>query len=268
METIKILYICQEIFPYTAETFASQLCRELPQFAQENGNYEVRVFMPCFGNINERRNQLHEVQRLSGLNLIVDDNDHQLIIKVASIQSARIQIYFIDNETYFKRKAMYVDDNGESFKDNDERMIFFTRGVLETIKKLRWTPDIIHCNGFLTALSPLYIKTMYASDPFFAESKVVFSVYNDKFTNELNNQIEKKLGIKEIKGTKVIKDKKVTWETITKLACDYSDTVCIGEEGADDLIKGIQIDTPIEHYTKDLKKSYLEVYNKISQLNK
>src|SRR5512138_1560307 len=160
MESRKVLFISQEITPYLGETKLSKIGRYLPQGIQERGK-EIRTFMPRYGCINERRNQLHEVIRLSGMNLIIDDTDHPLIIKVASIQSARMQIYFIDNDDYFQRKGTVADDDGSEYADNDERCIFFARGVLETVKKLRWTPDIIHCHGWITALAPLYIKKVY-----------------------------------------------------------------------------------------------------------
>jgi len=266
MEPTRILYIYQEIFPYTQETFAAKLCRELPQFVQESGNYEVRVFVPCYGVINERRNQLHEVQRLSGLNLVVDDNDYQLIIKVASIQSARLQVYFIDNDVFFKRRAMWLDDNGDSFKDNDERMIFYIRGVLETIKKLRWTPNIIHCNGWFSSLAPALIKTSYSSDPFYAKSKVIFSIYNDRFANTVNKKIEKKLDIKLLDKQKLIKDKTVGWDTLINLAADYSDVVTEGEKEVKSLIKGL-VDTKKTKYIKykeDIKPVYLKLYKDLA----
>ncbi len=151
----KILYISQEIFPYLPESELANMGRYLPQAVQELGR-ETRTFMPKFGAINERRNQLHEVIRLSGMNLIIDDTDHPLIIKVASIQAARMQVYFIDNDDYFHRKNTIADDEEEEYDDNDERTIFFVRGVMETVKKLRWTPDVIHCQGWMTALAPLY----------------------------------------------------------------------------------------------------------------
>lgn len=157
MKATKVLFIAQEITPYLPESEIANVCRYLPQGVQERGR-EIRTFMPKYGNINERRNQLHEVIRLSGMNLIIDDTDHPLIIKVASIQAARMQVYFIDNEDYFQRKFTTEDENGNSFDDNDERSIFFVRGVMETVKKLRWVPDIIHCHGWMTALAPLYIK--------------------------------------------------------------------------------------------------------------
>src|SRR5512145_624712 len=160
MESRKVLFISQEIMPYLGETKLSKISRDLPQGIQERGK-EIRTFMPRYGSINERRNQLHEVIRLSGMNLIINDTDHPLIIKVASIQSARMQVYFIDNEDYFSRKATLKDSNDEPFSDNDERSIFFTRGVLETVKKLRWSPDVIHCHGWFTAPIAILIKKAY-----------------------------------------------------------------------------------------------------------
>ena len=188
----KILYICQQIMPYLPENEESKLCRELSQAMQERGN-EIRTFMPRYGCINERRNQLHEVIRLSGMNLIIDDNDHQLIIKVASIPSARIQIYFIDNEDFFSRRAVVTDENGAEFEDNDERMVFFARGVLETVKKLRWTPDIVHCHGWFSSIAPLYLRKVFNNDPIFRDVKIVSSLYEDRFTTPLNDQLRNKI---------------------------------------------------------------------------
>src|SRR5574344_470161 len=173
MDVVKVLYVPQEIFPYLPASEVSTISRELPQAIQEQGR-EIRTFMPKYGCINERRNQLHEVIRLSGMNLIIDDTDHPLIIKVASIQSARMQVYFIDNEDYFENREILADANGEEYDDNEERSIFFIRGVMETIKKLRWVPDIIHCHGWFSALAPLYIKKGYKDDPCFKNTKVVY----------------------------------------------------------------------------------------------
>ena len=188
----KILYICQQIMPYLPETEESKLCRELSQAMQERGN-EIRTFMPRYGCINERRNQLHEVIRLSGMNLIIDDNDHQLIIKVASIPSARIQIYFIDNEDFFSRRAVVTDENGVEFADNDERMVFFARGVLETVKKLRWTPDVVHCHGWFSSIAPLYLRKVFDNDPIFRDVKIVTSLYEDRFTTPLSSNLRSKI---------------------------------------------------------------------------
>ncbi len=159
MEKKKILFVSQEIAPFLPKSEISSTARRLPQGIQEAGK-EIRVFTPRFGSINERRHQLHEVIRLSGMNLIIDDNDHPLIIKVASIAAARMQVYFIDNDEYFKRKNTVVDDKGLDYEDNDERAMFFCRGVLETVKKLGWQPDVIHCHGWMTAPMALYIKKL------------------------------------------------------------------------------------------------------------
>jgi starch synthase len=166
--------------------------RYLPQAVQEKG-LEVRIFMPKFGSINERRNQLHEVIRLSGMNIIIDDTDHPLIIKVASIPAARMQVYFIDNEDYFHRKNTVANENNEEYDDNDERAIFFARGVMETVKKLRWSPDVIHCEGWITALVPLYVKKSYNDDPFFKHSKVVYSIFDDEFKKPLDEKFMDKI---------------------------------------------------------------------------
>lgn len=192
----RILYVCQEIKPYLVESDMASLCRALSQGMQERGN-EIRTFMPRYGCINEYRNQLHEVIRLSGMNLIIDDNDHQLIIKVASIPSARVQIYFIDNDDCFARKAALTDADGKPFDDNDERAIFFARGVLETVKKLRWQPDIVHCHGWFSSVVPIYLRHVFADDPIFKNVKIVVSLYDDAFEGELNPQMRKKSKMRE-----------------------------------------------------------------------
>lgn len=225
MSSKRILFITQEITPYLPESPVATTCRYLPQSIQEKGK-EIRTFMPRFGCINERRNQLHEVIRLSGMNIIIDDIDHPLIIKVASIQAARMQIYFIDNDDYFKRKATIAEENGTEFPDNDERSIFYVRGVLETVKKLRWIPDIIHCHGWMTALTPLYIKTAYADDPCFKDTKVIYSLYNDDFKREFNDDFTKKLKFDGIKDKEIASlNGEVSFEKLSKFAIDYSDGV-------------------------------------------
>jgi len=223
----KVLYISQEIFPYIPESDIANMGRYLPQAVQDRGR-ETRTFMPRFGAINERRNQLHEVIRLSGMNLIIDDTDHPLIIKVASIQSARLQVYFIDNEDFFHRKHTISDENNEEYSDNDERTIFFIRGVMETVKKLRWTPDVIHCLGWMTALAPLYIKKAYNQDPFFKNAKVIYSLFKDDFKSPFRSMFADKLlleGIEE-KDVAFLKEKNdIDYVTLNKLAINYSDGV-------------------------------------------
>lgn len=192
MSSGKILYVCQEITPYLPESDVATGARELLHAMYERG-YEVRTFMPRYGSINERRNQLHEVIRLSGMNLIIGENDHQLIIKVASIPSIRAQVYFIDNDDYFSRKAVLDDEEGALFEDNDERAIFFARGVLETVKKLRWKPDVIHCHGWFSCVLPAYLKSIFADDPMLKDTKVVQSLFSAGFEGQLNCGIRQKI---------------------------------------------------------------------------
>ena len=227
MEKKRILFVSQEITPYTEETPIGLKGRHLPQGIQEKGR-EIRTFMPRYGSINERRNQLHEVIRLSGMNLIIDNNDHPLIIKVASIQQARMQIYFIDNEDYFQRKASLYDKNNKFFDDNDERAIFFARGVLETVKKLGWAPDIIHCHGWFTSLIPLYVKKSYRDNPLFNETKVVMSIYNDDFKEDMPSDIGKKIKYDGITKQDLAYYKKTNFVSLMKAAVEYSDGVIIG----------------------------------------
>ena len=227
----RVLFVNSEIYPYLPENEMSRIGRNLPQGIQERKK-EIRSFMPRYGCINERKNQLHEVIRLSGMNLIIDDTDHQLIIKVASIQAARMQIYFIDNDDFFQRKANVSDKDGTLFADNDERAIFFIRGVLETIKKLSWKPNIIHCSGWFAALLPFYVKrTEYKNNPFFSNSKVVLSLFNEDFEGSLCENLSKKM--KADGGT--LKDwkmyKEPTYLNLMKAAISYSDAVVIAEEG-------------------------------------
>lgn len=231
--------------PYLPQTEMSYIGRYLPQGIQEKGK-EIRAFMPRYGLVNERRNQLHEVIRLSGMNLIIDDTDHSLIIKVASIQSARMQVYFIDNEDYFHRKHTLKDNEGNYFADNDERMIFFCRGVIETVKKLRWSPDLIHCHGWFTSLVPLYIKKSYNDDPLFSHSKIVVSVYNDDFSNTFADGFYKKAKMDGIKDTDVNPLKKTDYTSLTKFAIDNSDGVIIGNP---------TINPEIEKYITKIKKN-------------
>ena len=221
----KVLFITHEITPYVSESEMSLVGRNLPQAIQEKGR-EIRTFMPKWGNINERRNQLHEVIRLSGMNLIIDDTDHPLIIKVASIQSARMQVYFIDNDDYFQNRLQVVDENGVEYEDNDARAIFYARGVLETVKKLRWCPDVIHCHGWMTALAPLYIKKAYKDEPSFRDAKVVFSLYDNDFKEPFHPDFASKLLLKGISKKDVADLKEpVDYTALCKLAVDYSDGV-------------------------------------------
>lgn len=228
MEDAKILYIAQEIMPYVPESEISAICRNLPQAIQDKKK-DVRLFMPKFGNINERRNQLHEVIRLSGQNIAIDDTDHPLIIKVASVPSARMQVYFMDNEDLFQRKGIVSDTDGVEFEDNDERMIFFARGVLETVRKLRWTPDVIHCNGWFSALIPFYVKKACQEDPFFKNAKIVTSLYNDSFNSTFSNRFSEKIKFDDFNAeADVLAGKALNYSDLMKFAIDYSDGVIAG----------------------------------------
>ena len=227
---MKVLFITQEITPYLPESDMSIICRYLPQGIQEQGK-EIRAFMPRFGCINERRNQLHEVIRLSGMNLIITDTDHPLIIKVASIQSARMQVYFIDNEEYFGRRFTVCNEEKEYFPDNDERTVFFNRGVLETVRKLRWQPNIVHCHGWFTALAPLYIKKAFREDPLLTKAKVVYSVYNDSFQTQFNSEFKSKVFIDGVAKKDVAVLDKPTYFSLTKVAANFSDGfIFVGDE--------------------------------------
>ena len=228
-EPKRILFVSQQIYPYLdIETPIRMRNRQTPEYFQSKG-FETRTFMPKFGEINERRNQLHEVIRLSGINLIISDSDHPLLIKVASIQSARIQIYFIDNDVYFHRRKGLVDAEGVEFKDNDERCIFFARGVLETVKKLRWTPDIICCSGWMSALVPLYVKRAYNDTPFFCDAKVVLALDDEEYQTPFSPKFVDKLLIDGMLNSDVrsIAGLPVGYEDIMRLAIDYSDAVVI-----------------------------------------
>jgi len=260
MEKAKVLFISQEITPYLPESHMSKIGRYLPQGIQDQGK-EIRTFMPRFGCINERRNQLHEVIRLSGMNLIIDDTDHPLIIKVASIQAARMQVYFIDNEDYFQRKSALLDKDGKEFEDNDERIIFFARGALETTKKLRWAPDIVHCNGWFTALAPLYIKKSMNEDPHFANSKVVFTIYDNDFSNVWGDNFKEKLKIEGVSDDDLKVLEKCDYVNLIKLAITMSDGVIQGSETINpELISFIEASgKPFLSYHNE--EEYVEAYN-------
>lgn len=183
MAKTKILFITHEMSPFLEISKISEITRRLPHAMQEKG-FEIRILMPRFGSINERRNRLHEVIRLSGMNIVVDNNDNPLIIKVASLPAARMQVYFLDNEEYFQRKKIFRDEKGAFFEDNNERSLFFCKGALETVKKLGWSPDVVHCHGWFSAMVPAYLKTVYKDDPTFKDSKVFYSLYNEDFTDQ------------------------------------------------------------------------------------
>lgn len=207
MAKTKILFVSHEMSPFLELTNIAKITRELPQAMQERG-CEIRVLVPRFGNINERRNRLHEVIRLSGMNIVINDNDNPLIIKVASIPAARMQVYFLDNEEYFQRKYVFRDGKNKFYDDNDERMIFFCKGALETVKKLGWAPDVVHCHGWMSSLVPMYLKTTYKDDPTFKHAKIVYSAYENCFTEKLNKEFTRKAVLNDMNAndTKVFNE--------------------------------------------------------------
>lgn len=258
----KILFINQEISPYVPDNTLSLMGKNLPQAMQEL-NHEIRTFMPKWGTINERRGQLHEVIRLSGMNLIINDTDHPLIIKVASIQSARVQVYFIDNDDYFGKRLMEKDEQGEDYPDNGERAIFFARGVLETVKKLRWVPDIIHCQGWMSAVVPLYVKTAYHDEPSFAKTKVVTSLFSKSLEKDLGTNFKKCLEFREAKA-ELLEGYNDNFDIneLGKLSIDYSD----GVVQADEVVSTKLLDyarsknIPTLGYHKDFADEYEKFY--------
>lgn len=250
MENKKLLYISQEIAPYLPESPLAVFGRDLPQKVQEKG-FEVRTFMPKYGCINERRNQLHEVIRLSGMNIIIDDSDHPLIIKVATLQPSRMQVYFIDNDDYFLRAGAKELETVCSPGDNDERMMFFSRGIIETVKKLRWDPAVIHCTGWISTLVPMYVKRMYHDDPALAKSKIVYSLRNEKFDGTLDPRLAEKLKMLQFTdedlaplGSAPADDK-----ALNKLAIAHADAVVVSTP---------DVDPELVDYARSLSKPLLE----------
>ncbi len=263
-EPVKILFIVQDLMPYLPETVMARVARELPQYVQEQG-CEIRIFMPCYGIINERRNQLHEVQRLSGMNLIIDDSDHPLIIKVASLPQARMQVYFIDSEDFFRRRGTAVDADGNEYDDNDDRMIFFARGVLETIKKLRWAPDIIHCHGWMTSLVPMYIRTAYRDDAFFQNSKLIYSDYGNLFTKTFDKKFAKHILTKGVSEADVaeVDFSAVNYEDVARLATKYVDIIDAGSAEAIPELEKIAATYSVRFsaYDEEFKQKYMQLYS-------
>jgi starch synthase len=266
MEKSRILFVTQEITPFLSESNLADTVRKISQGVHEKDK-EIRIFMPRFGVVNERRHQLHEVIRLSGMNLIVDDADHPLIIKVASIPQARIQVYFIDNEEFFKRKRVFLDEKDKFSKDNDERAIFFCRGVAETVKKLGWTPDIVHCHGWMTAFMPLYLKSLYNEDPHFSSTSTMFSVYSDGFKGALSNKVLEKLAFDGIDTKDLVLKNSADADNVNQLGVQFADTIGIGDQAINaDLLSYIEKSgKPILEYQEeeDLVEAHQSFYDKV-----
>jgi starch synthase len=263
MKDKRVLYVSSEVMPYLPETEISSMSFEAPR-AVNNREGQIRIFMPRYGNINERRHQLHEVIRLSGMNLVINDVDMPLIIKVASIPKERMQVYFIENDEYFKRKTTYSDEDGKLYADNDERTIFFAKGVVETVKKLNWSPDIIHVHGWLSSLLPLYIKKYYAKEPLFENSKIVTSVYATGYEGELDPTMIKKIAFDGISPNDISELKQPTYVNLMKTAVNHSDAVIIGSENIaaelDEFLKKINKPVLKFHNKDDFSEAYMDFY--------
>ncbi|MFT5761672.1 MAG: starch synthase [Polaribacter sp.] len=263
MKDKRILYVSSEVVPYLPETEMASTAFNAAKKAHSNG-VQTRIFMPRFGVINERRHQLHEVIRLSGMNLIINDMDMPLIIKVASIPKERMQVYFIDNEEYFKRKAIFTDEDDKLFEDNDERAIFFAKGVIETVKKLNWAPDIIHIHGWMASLLPLYLKEYYKEEPLFTESKIVTSIYNNDFEGTLNPSLADKIKFDKIDANKIATIKTPNHTNILKSAIENSDAVIKGSESISDELNSFieKNNKPVLEYQTEetLTEAYLNFY--------
>ncbi|MEP1094527.1 MAG: glycogen/starch synthase [Cyclobacteriaceae bacterium] len=268
MSNIRILYVASEINPFLQTTEVADFVRRLPQAMQERG-MEIRILVPRFGLINERKNRLHEVVRLSGINIAVGDEEKPLVIKVASIPNAKLQVYFIDNEDYFYRKSVFFDKEDNFFEDNDERAIFFCKGVLETVKKLGWSPDIIHCNDWMTSLIPLYTKTTYKNDPIYKNAKTVFTMYNNKFTHTFGSDLLEKVKMLDIDDEMLTPLKTADYEGFVKMGVEYADAVINGHEESTESFKKLIADLSKEKLTETIEKdenfeeSYFNLYNEL-----
>lgn len=263
MKDKRVLYVSSEVIPYLPETEISSMSFDAARMVNNHGG-QIRIFMPRFGNINERRHQLHEVIRLSGMNLVINDLDMPLIIKVASIPKERMQVYFIDNEDYFKRKATLTDEEGNLFPDNDERAIFFAKGVIETIKKLNWSPDIIHVNGWLASMLPLYLRNYYGNEPLFNKAKIVTAVYNQDFEGTLDKDMHKKVLFDGMEDEQVKHLKKANYVNLIKTSVENSDAAIIAGDNIPEELKKFldKLDKPVLGYKnrEEFGQAYLDFY--------
>jgi starch synthase len=265
MSKKKVLIVTQEMHPYTRGSVVSEIARKLPQHIQENG-MEIRILMPRFGTINERRHRLHEVVRLSGMNIIVDDDDYPLIIKVASLPEARMQVYFLDNDDFFKRKAIFTGEDKKPFEDNLDRMVFFCKGVIETVKKFGWPPDIIHCHGWMTSMVPLYLKTAYKNEPLFQNSKVIYSAYEDPIANAIGSNFLDKATINNLSAEDLSAYQEGDEVVLHRGASTFADGVIKGSANLDEALNEAleSSDKPVLDYIEeDYLPAYMDFYQDI-----
>ncbi len=268
MSKLRILYVASEINPFLQTSEVADFVRRLPQGMQERG-MEIRILVPRFGIINERKNRLHEVVRLSGINIAVGEEEKPLVIKVASVPSAKLQVYFIDNEDYFHRKSVFFDKEDKFYEDNDERAIFFCKGVIETVRKLGWAPDIVHCNDWITSLIPMYLKTTYKNDPIFQNAKCVFTVYDNGFSHKFDRSIIEKVKMIDIEDSMLTNLESADYDGLIKIGAEYADVVIRAEEevsaSLDKLFSSLEKNQKIETIEKDdnLVESYYNLYNEL-----
>ena len=269
MSKLRVLYVASEINPFLQTSEVAEFVRKLPQAMQERG-MEIRILVPRFGLINERKNRLHEVVRLSGINISVGEEEKPLTIKVASIPNAKLQVYFIDNEDYFHRKSMFHDKEDNFFEDNDERAIFFCKGVLETVKKLGWAPDVVHCNDWITSLIPLYLKTTYKNDPIFKNTQTVFTAYNNEFSHKFGEGLMEKVKMIDIEDSMLTPLQSADFEGFIKIGAHYADAVIkAGEEFSESLTQlfsEVSGDKKVDTIEKDenFTESYYNLYNELA----
>ncbi|MCU0448394.1 MAG: glycogen/starch synthase [Bernardetiaceae bacterium] len=269
MSRLKILYVSSEIDPFLKTSAVSDYVRKLPQAMQERG-MEIRILVPRFGLINERKNRLHEVVRLSGINIAVGDEEKPLVIKVASVPNAKLQVYFIDNDDYFNRKSVFTDKDNRFYSDNDDRAIFFCKGVIETVKKLGWAPDIVHCNDWMTGLIPLYLKTTYKNDPMFKDAKAVFTIYDDSyFDHQFDASLPGKVKMLDIDDAAVASLQTYDYKAFIKIGAQYSDTVTKADRNVDNRLADCygQVRTDevptIEESAETFSDAYYQIYNSL-----
>jgi starch synthase len=269
-QKLRILYASSEINPFLQTSKVADFVRKLPQGIQERG-MEIRILVPRFGLINERKNRLHEVVRLSGINIPIGNEEKPLVIKVASIPNAKMQVYFIDNEDYFHRKSVLYDNDNNFYPDNGDRAIFFCKGVLETVKKLGWAPDIVHCHDWMTALIPLYMKTTYKNDPVFKNAKIIFSVYDNFFDHKFGKDLVEKAKMLDVDEDLLSPLKSVDFSGFIQVAANYADRVVQSEDMDESSMKKIFEDLnkdeklqTIEDGEENYIDSHLDLYNELA----
>jgi starch synthase len=267
MSKLRILYAASEITPFLTTSSVAEFVRTLPQYVQEKG-LEIRILVPRFGLINERKNRLHEVVRLSGTNITVGNDAKPLIIKVASIPNTKLQVYFIDSEDYFKRKAVFYDKHNKFFEDNDARVVFFCKGVLETVKKLGWAPDIVHCHDWITSLIPMYLKKTYQNDPIFKKAKVIFTIYNNAFSSKFDEGFIEKVEIVGLKKEKLASPAAADFGGLLQIGIKYADAVVRSEPLQDVNFRNLPDEHSLMHIENNQEglETYYNLYKKLANI--